>query len=92
MFSDPDEDILFEENITKISSWGFSQQRALAVTTDHVYVFTAGKISRKHRITNLGAIIQSNVSAELVLHFPSMKDLRITDLSQARTQELRDLI
>ena len=23
-FSDPDEDIMFEENITKISSWGFS--------------------------------------------------------------------
>jgi len=92
MFSDPDEVILFEENITKISSWGFSQQRALAVTTDHVYVFTSGKISRKHRITNLGAIIQSNLSSELVLHFPNMKDLRITDLSRERQMELRNLI
>jgi len=39
-FKDPEDDIMFQENITKISSWGFSQQRVLAVTIDHVYVFT----------------------------------------------------
>ena len=87
-FKDPEEDILFQENITKISSWGFSQQRVLCVTIDHVYVFTGNDLSRKHRITNLGAIIQSNISSEIVLHFPRMKDLRITGLSKARQQEL----
>jgi hypothetical protein len=87
-FKDPEDDIMFQENITKISSWGFSQQRVLAVTIDHVYVFTGSQMSRKHRITNLGAIIMSNISSELVLHFPRMKDLRITGLSKERQQEL----
>ena len=91
-FSDPEEDIMFQENITKISTWGWSQQRSLAVTIDHVYVFTGNKLSRKHRITNLGAIIQSKVSSEIVLHFPNMKDLRITGLSKARQQELIHLV
>lgn len=91
-FSDPDEDIMFEENITKISSWGLSQKRVFCVTIDHVYVFSNAKLSRKHRITNLGAIIQSNLSSELVLHFPKAKDLRITGLSKSRQQELMNLI
>jgi hypothetical protein len=91
-FSDPEEDIMFQENITKISSWGLSQRRVLVITIDHVYVFTNSKLSRKHRITNLGAIIQSNLSSELVLHFPKAKDLRITGLSKDRQQELISLI
>lgn len=83
-FSDPEEYVVFEENITKISSWGISQRRSFCVTTDHIYVFTNTKLSRKHRITNLGAIIMSNISSELVLHFPKAKDLRITGLSKPR--------
>jgi hypothetical protein len=83
-FNDPDEDVMFEEKITKVSSWGFFNDRTLCVTTDHVYVFTKKSLSRKHGIMNLGAIIQSNVSSEIVLHFPNMKDLRVHGLSKER--------
>lgn len=62
------------------------------MTFDHVYVFTGDKLSRKHRITNLGAVIQSKISSEIVLHFPRMKDLRITGLTKDRQQELINLI
>lgn len=91
-FSDPEEDIMFEEKITKVSSWGISQARTLVLTLDHVYVFTGTTLSRKHRITNLGAVIQSKTSSEIVLHFPRMKDLRIVGLSKERQQELIHLI
>ena len=91
-FSDPDEFILFQERVSKLSRWNMSQSRILAVTVDHVYLFSNGKLNRKHRITNLAAIIKSNVSSEIVLHFPKAKDLRITGLTKDRQKELQNLI
>lgn len=38
-FKDPDEPILFKASFNKISRWGFGQQRTLAVTTEHFYLF-----------------------------------------------------
>ena len=91
-FSDSDEAIMFEEVITKVSSWGINQARVLVVTHNHIYVFTGNKLSRKHRITNLGAILISTISSEIVLHFPNAKDLRVTGLSKDRQEELRSMI
>ena len=52
------------------------------MTTEHIYVFEDGKLNRKHKITNLGAIIKSTKSAEMVLVFPMAKDLRLNGLEK----------
>lgn len=59
LFKNPDEPILFQTNINKLSRYGFSQGRVLAVTMEHIYVFESGKISRRHDIRHLHAIIKS---------------------------------
>ena len=40
----------------------------------------------------MGAIILSKISSEIVLHFPSAKDLRITGLTKDRQEELRSMV
>ena len=58
------------------------------MTVDHVYVFTIDSLSRRHRVTNIGAIILSKISSEVVLHYPEKKDLHIRELSKPLQQEL----
>mmetsp|Transcript_78830 Transcript_78830/g.109215 ORF Transcript_78830/g.109215 Transcript_78830/m.109215 type:complete len:251 (+) Transcript_78830:13-765(+) len=78
-FKNPDdEDIMFEAKINKLSRWNMSQERIWVQTTEHFYVFKGKKLNRKHRITNINAIIKSLVSDEVVFHFPQSKDLRMT--------------
>ena len=50
------------------------------MTTEHIYVFEDDKINRKHKITNISAIIKSTKSTEMVLVFPMAKDLRLNGL------------
>ena len=66
-FSNPDEPVLFHCSISKLSRYNFNQKRTLIVTTEHIYVFEDTKINRKHKITNIGAIIKSLKSSEMVL-------------------------
>jgi len=91
-FVDPKEPIMFAELITKVSRWGFNQTRTLIVTTEHFYLFEEQKLSRKHNLATIIAIIKSKFSSEMVLVFPSKesKDLRITELKSA--QELETII
>lgn len=78
-FKNPDdEDVMFEAKISKLSRWNISQERIWVQTTEHFYVFKGKKLNRKHRITNINAIIKSLVSDEVVFHFPQSKDLRMT--------------
>ncbi len=71
---------MFQQKITKLTRWNLQQTRVLAVTMQHVYLFGGKKINRKHKIVNIGAIVLSTVSNEIVLHFPKSKDLRISGL------------
>jgi len=81
-FSNPDEPVLFHCPITKLSRFNFKLSRTLIVTTEHIYVFEDGKLNRKHKITNIGAIIKSTKSTEMVLVFPMAKDLRLNGLEK----------
>jgi Unconventional myosin tail, actin- and lipid-binding len=89
-FSNPDEPVLFHCSITKLSRFNFKLSRTLIVTTGHIYVFEDSKINRKHKITNIGAIINSTKSTEMVLVFPMAKDLRLNGLE--RRDDLQKII
>ena len=60
------------------------------MTTEHIYVFEDDKINRKHKITNISAIIKSTKSSEMVLVFPMAKDLRLNGLENR--DELQKII
>ena len=92
LFEKPDEPILFQAAVTKVSRFGFNQGRVLAVTLEHIYVFEAGKLSRRHRITNVAAIIRSTKSPQIVLHVPQYKDLRIDGLVPSDAKVMQDMI
>ena len=81
-FSNPDDPILFHCTSTKLSRFNFKLTRTLIVTTEHIYLFEDTKINRKHKITNIGAIIKSTKSTEMVLQFPQAKDLRLNNLDR----------
>jgi hypothetical protein len=63
-----------------LSRYNWEQERILVVTTEHFYLFNSGKVSRKHNLKGTIAIVKSLSSNEMVLVFPSDKDLRITGL------------
>ena len=66
-----------------------AQQRLLVLTSLHnIYLFDGETLNRKHGISRMSAIIKSTVSDELVLVFPTSKDLRITGLDAATSQSL----
>lgn len=52
------------------------------MTTEHFYLFVDKKISRKHNLATIVAIIKSKLSKEIVLVFPSTdaKDIRIANM------------
>lgn len=72
--------MLYYCKITKLSRFNFSLSRTLIVTTEHIYVFEGNKLNRKHKITNISAVIKSTKSTEMVLVFPMAKDLRLNGL------------
>ena len=66
-----------------------AQQRLLVITGLHnIYLFDGETLNRKHGISRMSAIIKSTVSDEIVLVFPTSKDLRITGLDAATSQSL----
>lgn len=65
-------------------------QRILVVTTENFYLFESTKLSRKHNLKSTIAIVKSSTSNEMVLVFPSDKDLRITGLPNK--DELQSII
>ena len=62
------------------------------MTTEHIYVFESGKVSRRHKITRVNAIIKSKVSNQIVLNFPGQKDLRIEGLSRELVTDLQSML
>ena len=91
-FSTQNEPIMFQSKVKKLSRFNIEQQRVLVLTGDHLYLFEKNTLNRRHRVTNMSAIIKSTVSSELVLVFPSAKDCRLTGLSEERISELQSLI
>lgn len=69
-FSDKEEPILFTSQTKKRSRFGIAQSRILVITYQHIYLFDKDKLSRKHKIKNLNAIIKSSMSNQFVLSFP----------------------
>jgi hypothetical protein len=80
-FSDPNEDVMYASMTKKRSTNGIGQKRVLIVTEHRIYLFEDQKISRKHKITHLSAIIRSKVSSELVLVLPDLKNLHLDGCS-----------
>lgn len=76
-FSDPDEPVLFSSITKKRSTYNIGQSRVLIVTAQRIYMFENEKMSRKHKITHLAGLINSNKSKEFVLVFPDLKNLHL---------------
>ena len=74
--------------MTKLSRFNIEQKRVVILTGDHLYLFDKNSLNRRHRVTNMNAIIKSTVSSEVVLVFPNAKDLRMLGLT---TQQVTDL-
>ena len=87
-FSTQNEPIMFQSRVKKLSRFNIEQQRVLVMTGDHLYLFEKNTLNRRHRVTNMSAIIKSTVSSEVVLVFPSAKDCRLTGLTEERINEL----
>ena len=63
--------------------------RLLVITENHnIYLFDGESLNRKHGISRMSAIIKSTQSDEVVLIFPTSKDLRITGLDADTSQNL----
>ena len=81
--------VVFSANINKMTRTNEAQQRLLVLTALHnIYLFDGENLNRKHGISRMSAIIRSTVSDEVVLIFPTSKDLRITGLDSAANQNL----
>ena len=91
-FSAQNEPIMFQSRVKKLSRYNIEQNRILVLTGDHLYLFDKNSLNRRHRVTNMSALIKSTVSTELVLVFPSAKDCRLTGLTEERITELQQLI
>jgi len=91
-FTDQGEPILFHSKVVKLSRFNIEQRRMLVLTGDHIYLFEKNNLNRRHRVTNMSAIIKSTVSSECVLVFPSAKDLRMTGLSGQQVNDLQSVI
>jgi len=91
-FSNPDEPVMYQNEITKMSRYNFKQTRVFCITFDFIYIFNGKKINRRHKITNLVACIMSQKSSEFVLHFPAAKDLRVSGLQVKDRDEIVDML
>ena len=65
------------------------QERMLVITAGHnIYLFDGETLNRKHGISRMSAVIRSTQSAEVVLVFPTSKDLRFTGLPADMNDQL----
>lgn len=81
-FNDQGEPVLFQSKVVKLSRFNIEQKRTVVLTGDHIYLFDKNNLNRRHRVTNMSAIIKSTVSSEVVLVFPNAKDLRMIGLTE----------
>lgn len=81
-FNDQEEPIMFQAKVVKLSRYNIEQKRVLVLTGDHIYLFEKQKLNRRHRVTNMAAIITSTVEEEVVLQFPNAKDLRMRGMTK----------
>ena len=72
---------MFQSRVVKLSRFNIEQRRVVILTGDHIYLFDRNNLNRRHRVTNMSAIIKSTVSTEVVLVFPNAKDLRMQGLT-----------
>jgi len=86
-FSDPDEPVLFASIAKKRSTYNIGQARVLIVTTHRIYMFEDQKMSRKHKINHLSAIIKSKASPEFVLVFPELKNLHLEGVEDVQSMQ-----
>ena len=79
-FNDPNEPVMFQAKVVKLSRFNIEQRRTLVQTGDHIYLFDKENLNRRHRVTNMAAFIKSTKTNEIVLSFPNAKDLRCIGL------------
>lgn len=80
-FHDPGEPVLFQSKVVKLSRFNIEQKRTVVLTGDHLYLFDKNSLNRRHRVTNMSAILKATQSSEVVLVFPNAKDLRMQGLT-----------
>lgn len=91
-FNDPNEPVLFQSKVVKLSRFNIEQRRILVLTGDHIYLFDRSKLNRRHRVTNMAAFIKSTKTNEIVLSFPNAKDLRVIGLTAEQVNDLKSAI
>ena len=91
-FTAPDEPILFQSKVVKLSRFNIEQKRVVILTGDHIYLFDKNALNRRHRVTNMSAVIKSTISSECVLVFPNAKGLRMLGLTAQQVTDLQSAI
>ena len=76
----------------KVSRYNMEQRRTFVQTGDHIYLFEKETLNRRHRVTNMVAIILSTVENEVVLSFPSAKDLRMRGLTADQITDMKNIL
>ena len=70
------EPVSFSGRVTKLASSNVGAERFFVLTDTRIWLFVGDKLNRKHRIRNIHAIIRSSLNDEILLVFPTSKDLR----------------
>ena len=87
-FQEKNEPIMFQGKVVKLSRFNIEQRRVIILTGDHLYLFNKNTLNRRHRVTNMSAIIKSSISSEVVLVFPNAKDCRMSGLTEEQITQL----
>ena len=87
-FSDPAADVLFAKEVKKLTRHNDEQERILILAGEHIYLFDANKLQRRHRVLKMAAFIFSTTSTEVVFCFPEAKDLRFTGIDEEEILQL----
>ena len=92
-FKTADETVMQQYKIKKVNTWGVSQTRILVLTDSNLYLFEPrlvkkAKLSRTYAIVDMAAFIKSKESQQIVICFPSAKDLHLDGLSAEQRDNL----
>ena len=76
-----------------MNKWGVPQSRILVLTDSQLYLFEPrlvkkAKLSRTYAIEEMAAFIKSEASSQIVISYPSSKDLQIDGLSAEQRDAL----
>ena len=76
------EPVLFSSQVVKVNRWMRNKECVFILTANQFLLLNKDRLVRRYDINRLRALIKSTISDEVVLVYPSWKDLRIQGLTE----------